>query len=96
MAIILEEERPQTNWVGILGGIVIVVLIFVACYYLFFKKPELIDVVVPRDLEQISLLAQVQEIDPQAIVNSANFRMLQNYAPTLILPPAGRANPFRP
>jgi hypothetical protein len=96
MAIILEEERPQTNWVAILGGFVIVVLIFIACYYVFFKKPEIIDVVVPADLEQVSLLAKVQKLDPQAIVNSSNFKMLRDYAPPLVLPPAGRANPFRP
>jgi len=51
---------------------------------------------VPADLEQISLLAQIQKIDPRAVVNSSNFRMLRDYAPPLVLPPAGRANPFRP
>lgn len=96
MAIILEEERRQTNWVAILGGFVIVLLVFIASYYLFFKKPEFIDVVIPPDLEQISLLAQIQTLDPQAVVNSSNFKMLRDYAPPLVLPPAGRTNPFRP
>lgn len=95
MSIILEEERPQTNWFGIIGAIVVVAIVFIGSYYLFFKKPELIDVVVPSGLEHLNQLSQITALDPQAVVNSSNFKMLRDFTTPLALPAAGRANPFR-
>ncbi|MEK7512598.1 MAG: hypothetical protein AAB601_00165 [Patescibacteria group bacterium] len=96
MAIILEEEKKPINWVSIVGIGVVVLVVFFGSYYLFFKKPQLIDVVAPIDLSNINALAQVQVFDPQAIVNSSNFKALKDFTTPLVLPPTGRSNPFRP
>lgn len=96
MAIILEEEKKPVNWFAIVTGAVVALIVLVGGYYLFFKKPELIEVVVPGPLQRIETLSKVPRLDPQAIVNSSNFRSLKDY--TSPLPPAvkGRANPFLP
>lgn len=96
MAIILEEERKPTNWAAIAGTIAVVFLVFIGAYYLFFKKPELIDAVVPSKLEPINVISQIPQIDPLSIVNSSNFKLLRDYTTPLVTPPIGRGNPFRP
>jgi hypothetical protein len=96
MAIILEEEKKPTNWASIVGTITIVFLVFIGAYYLFFKKPELIDEVIPPSLSNLNVISQIHQIDPQAIVNSSNFKILRDYTTPLVTPATGRGNPFRP
>jgi hypothetical protein len=95
MSIVLEEEQVQKNWFGIITVIVVVAIVFIGSYYLFFKKPELIDVVLPSGLENLNQLSQITALDPQAVVNSSNFKMLRDFTSPLVLPAAGRSNPFR-
>ena len=58
MSIILEEEeKKQTNWIGIISTLIIVIALFVGGYYLFFKNPELIEVVVPEKFYAIKKIA---------------------------------------
>ena len=96
MAIIVEQEKKPVNWVGIIGGAVVIVIIFIGTYYLFFKQPSLIEVVVPSSLEPLNQISKVQPLDPTAVINSPSFKALKDY--TVTLPPAviGRSNPFKP
>lgn len=94
MAIILEEEKKSVNWFGLIAGIAAALVLVIGGYYLFFKKPELIEVVAPGPLQKIETLSKVAPLDPQAVVNSSNFRSLRDYTSPLPKPVKGRANPF--
>lgn len=95
MAIIVEEEKKGTSWITILSIVVVLLIVFLGGYYLFFKKPELIEVVVPEPLQVLGRLSQAK-FEPQEVVDSPTFKALRDYATPLTLPAAGRADPFRP
>jgi flagellar basal body-associated protein FliL len=94
MAIVVEEEK-KTNWVTIITVVVVLAIVFVGGYYLFFKNPELIEVVAPDRLQQLNQLSQAK-FDPSAVVDSPAFKALRDYTSPLVLPSAGRADPFQP
>ena len=95
MAIIIEQEEKSVNWVAILSAAVIVAVIFLGAYLLFFKKPELIEVVVPGRLQEVSKISQVA-FDPASVLDSPTFKLLKQYGGEIVTPSPGRNNPFRP
>ena len=95
MAIVFEEEKKPTKWVAILSVSVIIIAIFAGSYYLFFKKPELIEVVAPRQLQNLSTLSKLS-FDPESVINSPSFKLLRQYGTSIAQPTPGRNNPFRP
>ncbi len=95
MAIIVEQEKKPVNWLNLTVVIVFVVLIFALAYFVFFKKPELIDVVLPGNLNKINTLSQVQ-VDPGPVVNTLQKYFTTNYGSSLTIPTPGRTNPFTP
>ena len=102
MAIIVEEERKPTNWIGIASAAVVVIVLFVGSYYLFFKRPEFIEVVLPGSLQNLTQLSQLS-FDPRSIVDPSTgeksakiFRALRQYGADIEAPTPGRSNPFRP
>ncbi len=94
MAIVVEERSP-TNWAGILLALVVIALLFGGGYFLFFKKPQLIEVVLPPELVSLRPLTEAP-FDPQEVISSPNFKALKDYSGELTLPFAGRDNPFKP
>ncbi len=95
MAIIIEQEKKPVNWFNLIVIGVIVVIIFAVIYFIFFNQPQLIDVVVPGNLNNIKQLSQVQ-IDPAPVVNTLNKYFTNNYGTSLNIPTPGRSNPFLP
>lgn len=96
MAILVEEEKKSVNWVGILTALVIVGILFAGGYYVFFKDPGVIEgITAPKELQNITQLSKTN-IDPNKIIQSAEFKNLRDLADPLNLPSAGRANPFKP
>jgi hypothetical protein len=95
MAIIIEEEKKETNWVGLVSFIAFLAIVFIGGYYLFFKKPELIEVIVPDRLKELKELSNAK-FDPETVVNSPTFKVLQDYTQPLAPAEKGRANPFKP
>ena len=95
MAIVLEEEKRPTNWVAILSVVIIVVVLFVGSYFLFFKKPELIEIVVPKSLQDIGTLSKLS-FDPSSVINSPVLKLLRQYGTNISQVTPGRSNPFRP
>jgi len=95
MAVIIDEEKKPVNWlmIGVVG--VIVLIVFAAGYYLFFKKPELIETVAPKELDRLNSLSQIS-FDPASVLNSSAFKALRQYTTPPALPTAGRDNPFEP
>ena len=95
MAIVVEEEKRETNWVAILTAAIVIVVLFAGSYFLFFKKPELIEIVVPKRLEDLSKISKVT-FDPQLVIDAPAFKLLKQYDVPTTLPTPGRNNPFRP
>jgi hypothetical protein len=96
MAILVEEEKKPVNWVGIATAIIIIGILFFGAYYVFFKDPGVIEgLTAPKDLQNITQLSKTN-IDPSKIIQSTEFKNLKDLADPLVLPSAGRANPFKP
>ncbi len=95
MAIIIEQDKKPVNWFNIIVIAVVVAIMFAVVYFIFFNKPELIDVVVPGNLNNIKQLSQVQ-VDPTPVVNTLNKYFTNNYGASLNIPTPGRSNPFSP
>ncbi len=96
MAILVQETKKETNWVAVLSTIIIILVIFVGAYFLFFKKPELIEVVAPGSLQNVSSISKLS-FDPESVLNSPTFKLLRQLPPSTAEPPSpGRSNPFRP
>lgn len=95
MTILVEEEKKPKNWFAIGVGVVVVVVIFTAGYYFFFKKPELIEIVTPTELNRINQISRVS-FDPESVLNSPNFKLLKRFDRDVEAPRPGRSNPFQP
>ncbi|KKS43952.1 hypothetical protein A2116_00695 [Candidatus Jorgensenbacteria bacterium GWA1_49_17] len=95
MAIVVEEEKKSVNWIAILTTLIIVVVIFAGAYFLFFKKPELIEIVAPSDLQGVSQISGIS-FNPESVLNAPTFKLLRQYGTEPEPPAPGRNNPFRP
>ncbi len=96
MAIVVQEEKKPVNWIGMLTVVFLVVALFVLSYFLFFKRPEVIEQVTPKKFDDINKISRIS-FDPEAIVSSESFQALKNYAPSFVpRETPGKPNPFRP
>lgn len=94
MAIVLQEEKRKINWVSFATIFIIIVVLFAGGYYLFFEKPELIEIVAPVQLDNINELSRIS-FDPESVVNSPTFKLLRQFESDIVPPVPGRSNPFR-
>ena len=95
MAIEFEQDKKKVNWFALLSTAIIVVVLFAGVYYLFFKKPELIEVVAPGSLSDVRNISKIS-FHPEEVVNSPNFKLLRQYGTDVLVPTPGRSNPFSP
>ncbi len=95
MAIIIEEEKKAVNWFGIILALVVVGVLFAGGYILFFKKPELIEVVAPGKFQDLSKISQLS-FNPQELLDSPQFKALKQFGVDVTVPQPGRSNPFKP
>lgn len=95
MAITLEQERKPINWLSVLLTLIIVAVLFGGAYVLFFKKPELVEVVVPSKFENIQEISRLT-FNPQELLTSPEFKLLKQYGGKISPPAPGRSNPFQP
>lgn len=94
MAIIVEEEqKSHQGLTGIIVWGLVFVIAAVAVYYVFFKRPDLVEVVTPSNFTDTEVLSRIN-LAPDEVINSESFRALRPYAPPLTATPGGRANPF--
>ncbi len=104
MAILVEEEQKPINWIAVITSLVLVVGVFSGGYYLFFKEPEKIEVVLPGTFKDISTISSsTKNFDPKSVLDPTSpereakiFSLLKNFASTLSLPATGKSNPFKP
>ncbi len=96
MAIIVEQEKKSVNWFAVVIAIVVIGVVFFGAYFLFFKRPDVIEVVTPGKLDQINKLSKIS-FQPEEVVNSPSFKSLRQYgSSTTPTQTQGRENPFKP
>ncbi len=95
MAIIIEEEKRKINWFNLAVGVLIIVLLGVAIYYLFFVSPELIEKMTPARLQSLEELSSIK-LEPEEILNNPNFQILKQYTNPIEIKEelVGKTNPF--
>jgi multidrug efflux pump subunit AcrA (membrane-fusion protein) len=97
MAIVIEQEHKETNWIGIITTGIIVVIMFVGAYYLFFTQPELLsDIGVPPTVQKLSKIVELPKVSPTEVIGTSNFSQLKDFSIPITLPPTGKSNPFAP
>lgn len=93
MAIRVEGDKNVGGLVRMIGiGIAVLFLVF-GTYYLFFKNPPLVEVLVPEELETISKYSEI-EIEPTEVINSSLYNSLIEHVPPPAVNEFGRENPF--
>ncbi|MEK7464755.1 MAG: hypothetical protein AAB617_03180 [Patescibacteria group bacterium] len=95
MAIIVEQEKKSVNWVAVISTTIIIAVLFLGSYFVFFKKPELIEVVAPSSLESLSNISKLS-FDAESVLGSPTFKLLRQYELQVAPGTPGRSNPFRP
>ena len=95
MAIIIEEPKPPKDWGTIIGIFLVVSIIFSGVYFLFFKKPVLIGMIIPISIQETEKLSKMI-FDPTSIQNNAIFQSLRQYNVPAATGQSGRTNPFTP
>ncbi len=95
MAIVVEEEKKSTNWAAVASTIVVIGVLFVGGYLLFFKKPELIDVVSPGSASDLNKISKIT-FNPEEVINSSVFKSLRQFGGSVSNQTPGRSNPFKP
>ena len=95
MAIEMEQEKKKVNWFNLALVAVFIIIVFLVTYFIFFKKPELVNVIAPGSLQSINQISQIQ-LDPTPVVQTLNKYFTGNYGGTLTIPTPGRNNPFVP
>lgn len=95
MAIQIEEEKKPINIIGLLMGLTVGLALFLGVYFFLFKRPEIIDVVLPKNLKDLNEISNVT-FQPENVLQSEKLKALRNYGGEASLPAMGRGNPFLP
>jgi hypothetical protein len=95
MAIEFTKEKQPLNIMGILVAIVVVAAVFVGAYFLLFTRPEFIEVVLPAPLQLNEEISTI-DFEPRRVFESEKFKVLRQYGGGIIVPSAGKSNPFLP
>lgn len=93
MAIVIEEQRSGTKIVTVITWLAILLGVGAAIYYVFFKKPQFIELSPPSNFSNTGELAKI-ELNPEEIINSPGFQSLKQYVTPLRPTNFGRQNPF--
>ncbi|MGB9609170.1 MAG: hypothetical protein ACPL3E_02220 [Minisyncoccia bacterium] len=94
MAIIVQEEKQSgLGILYILIWLVLIIGILVGLYYVFFKKPELYESIVPLNKSNINDIISIKSsIDLNAVMLMT--QSLKNYIDIPSNIPSGKENPF--
>lgn len=95
MAIIVEEPKPPKNWGAIISFVIILVVLFGSVYFIFFKKPILIELAISGSIQETEMLSKLT-FEPSNIQNNEVFKSLRQYAAPATAGQLGRSNPFLP
>ena len=93
MAIVVEEKRNPGSIINFLIWIAVLATAGASVYYIFFKNPELVEFTASSSFKNLQQLSKIS-INPQELINNAEFQALKRYV--TVTPPQnfGRSNPF--
>lgn len=95
MAIVVESSNNK-NWGNLLVFIIWFILlaaVVAGAYYVFFKKPEIISVSAPPELEEAKNISQIR-LNPQDVLGNPKFKSLRSYITPSEAKTFGKNNPF--
>jgi len=93
MAIAVSNNGESRGTFRIVVYAVVVLGLLIATYVLFFTSPPKIEVFSPPEVQQISKISDVK-VDPEAILNSPEYKSLEQYVDKPEFGDFGRSNPF--
>src|SRR3989344_3072701 len=94
MAIIIEEEKKQYSHLSsMIVWVTVVAIILLAVYYVFFKRPDIIEISAPADFKEIEGILEIG-VAPEEVVQSPAFQGLKLYTSPLVPSTQGKSNPF--
>ncbi len=93
MAIVVEEKRNSGSIINFLIWIAVLATVGASVYYIFFKNPVLVEFTASPSFKNVQQLSKIS-INPQELLNNAEFQALKQYV--TLTPPQnlGRSNPF--
>lgn len=95
MAIVVEEEKRGFGILTFIIWLAIIGVIGFGAYYIFFIQPEVVDIVFPSSLSNLSDLSEnIDALRPELIESDPVFNSLKRWVTTPISPEVGRSNPF--
>lgn len=95
MAIIIEEEKDRSGLLVLLGWLLVIVVIVLIVYFVFFKNPEIIEVVGPGSFERTIEVSRIN-IEPNVVTSHPAFESRRSQVVTPGEGVSGRSNPFLP
>lgn len=93
MAIIIEEKKNEGTLINLAIWIVIALVIVVSIYYVFFRKPELVEFTASGSFKNIQQLSKIS-INSDQLINNTQFQALKPYITVSTAENIGRSNPF--
>lgn len=95
MAIIIEEKTNGSGIITFLIWLAILGIIAASAYYVFFKKPELVEFNASSNFKNIQQLSKIS-INSDQLINNPQFQALKQYitVPSLESISINRPNPF--
>jgi uncharacterized protein (DUF58 family) len=93
MAIVVEERGQGTGLVSVLIWLLLLAVVALGFYFVFFKKPELIDIARPPGYETVEQISRIS-LDPESVVQNPKFRALKAHLTPSEAQTSGRTNPF--
>lgn len=98
MAIVVEDEpKSRGGLVGLIVWGLVIIIVGVAVYYVFFKRPDLVEQATPANFSNTEALSKI-DLKPDEVINSPSFQALVTEEELGVQPltsqSGGRANPF--
>lgn len=93
MAILVESEKKSRGFIGLIVWIIVVVVLGAAIYYIFFKRPDLVEIPSPASFQNTERLSRIK-LTPAEIVQNPVFQALRSYVAPVSIETTGKQNPF--
>lgn len=97
MAILIEQDKKNINWVPLAGFFVIVVAVITTIYYLFIVNPGKIENIISPELKPLSEIGKIN-FNPDQLISNQQFKALTSQVTFTPAAPdsLGKSNLFLP
>ncbi len=91
MAIVIETDNQKNGLISLMGGVAMVVAVSVFAWWLFFAEPPYVEI---SGSEELRLMSEITDIDLSSVLESVEFKALEEHVGEIELGEFGRTNPF--